>query len=161
MDLPVVPRRHVQAKLARSLHHVALEGDIVKAFVRVFHHRRHVDVRRRVHGVMPNHGQVINVRFVAALDDLFDRRLAARNRYRCKHACLLVAHIRGSAASSPSFGFMPRDSAQRCRVAKTLLSSGNAEGLPLRSSGFSKNRTGKFFLIFEVLKQSGHFKLFR
>src|SRR5690349_19904760 len=30
MDLPVVVRRHVQAELARTFHHVALKSDIVK-----------------------------------------------------------------------------------------------------------------------------------
>ena len=70
MDLPVVSRRHVQAKLPWAFHHVALEGDIVKAFVGIFHHRRHVDVRRRVHGVVPDHGEVVNIGLVAALDDL-------------------------------------------------------------------------------------------
>ena len=61
--------------------------------------------------------------------------------------------------NSLSLGFMPRDSAHRWRVAKTLLSSGKAEGLPLRSSGFSKNRTGNFFLILEVLQQSSDLEL--
>src|SRR6185503_13011048 len=46
---------------------------------------------------------------------------------------------------SPSLAFMPSERAHRWRVAKTLLSNGKADGLPLRSSGFSKYRTGNFF----------------
>src|SRR6266542_5296367 len=82
MDLPVVSRRHAEATLPWTLHHVALEGDIVKAFIGVLHHRGHVDVWRRIHGVMADDGKIVNVCLVAALDDLFNRRLAARNRYR-------------------------------------------------------------------------------
>ena len=45
MDLPVMPGRHVQTKLPRSFHHVALEGDVVKASVGILHHRSHVDAK--------------------------------------------------------------------------------------------------------------------
>ena len=88
VDLPVVSRRHVQAKLPWTFHHVALEGDIVKAFIRVLHHRGHVDVWCRVHRVMADHRQLENVRVIAALDDLFDRRFARGNRYRINHRIL-------------------------------------------------------------------------
>ena len=88
VDLPIVSRRHVQAKLPWAFHHVALEGDIVRAFIGVLHHRGHVDVWRRIHRMMPNYGEIVNIRLVAALDDLFDRRFARGNRYRVNHRIL-------------------------------------------------------------------------
>ena len=37
---------------------------------------------------MPNHRQLVNIRLLSALDDLFDRRIAPRNRYRSEHPVL-------------------------------------------------------------------------
>jgi len=72
-DLPVVTRRHVEPQLVRTLVHHAEVRDVVGARVRVAHDRCHVDVRRRIHVVVPDDWKLPEVGVGAELDHLLDR----------------------------------------------------------------------------------------
>ena len=160
MDLPVVARRHVQAELPRAFHHVALEGDVVKAFVRILHHRRHIDIRRRIHGVMPNYRQVVNICLVAALDDLFDRRLAPRNRYRCKHR-VFAARVLEAQRQVAFVGFHAERQRATLAGGEDIAQQRESGRFAVEIERFFKEENGKFLLILEVLEQSGYFEIFR
>ena len=74
-NLPVVPRRHVNAELARLLVHRAQERHVVEAVVGVPHDGRHVNVGSRVHLVMADDGVVPQIAAIFPRDDLLHGRL--------------------------------------------------------------------------------------
>ena len=110
--------------------------------------------------MMPNHRQLVNICLVTALDDLFDRRLAARNRYRCKHH-VFAARILEAQRQVAFVGFHAERQRATLPGGEDIAQQRESGRFAVQIERLFKEQDGEFFLIFEVLKQSGHFKLFR
>src|SRR5688572_6121949 len=109
---------------------------------------------------MADYRQVVNICLIAALDDFFDRRLAARNAYRRKHRVFAAGVL--EAQWQVAFAGLH---AERERAAlpcgEDVAQKRKCRRLTIEIQRFLEEQDGELFLIFQVLEQGGYFEVFR
>jgi len=76
-QLPAMARSHVEPQPVGTFVHVPLKSQIVEGALRIPEHGHHVQIRGGIHLVMPDQGQITEVRIFARPNDFMDRGIPA------------------------------------------------------------------------------------